>query len=562
VARRRMGMADIKEILVGWDVGESVSAIGRRLGYTRVTVRKYVQAAEQVGLRRGVGRRQEAEWGRLAQAAIAQVAKPRARGPASGEVAHYHAYLEPRIGTAPLTVLHQRLRDEQGLQASWRTFHRSVRAQWPERLRPVPRTTIRLDDPSPGEEAQVDFFYVGYWPDPATGRRRKLYALLMTLSQSRHQFLYPCVAEDSTAWLEGHVAALHFFGGAPRRVVPDNLTAGILKADRYDPRLNRAYGELARHYGFLVDPTRVQHPQDKAKVERGVPYARARFFAGRSWDSLGAMRADARAWCLQTAGKRRHGTTGEQPLLAFEQREQAALQPLPPQPWERASWTSAAVHSDCHVRAGHAWYSVPYRYVGQRLDVRLGERLVTIYDGVSLVATRLRRSHGRATQLEHYPPAGQAYLRATPQACLEQAQQLGAATGALVQTLLEPYTLTRLREVQAVLRLREHYAEDRIERACQRAMQAGDGRYRTVRGILERALDTLEPELLCEPRASRAPAAAFLRGPAAFAVVGLVCMNRAHPEAEKKEKEKEKEEKEKEEKEKDGAADEVMACSR
>jgi hypothetical protein len=63
---------------------------------------------------------------------------------------------------------------------------------------------------------------------------------------------------------------------------------------------------------------------------------------------------------------RRHGTTGEQPLVAFQEREQAALQPLPPQPWERATWTSAtwtsaAVHSDCHVRAGHAWYSAPYR---------------------------------------------------------------------------------------------------------------------------------------------------------------------------------------------------------
>jgi transposase len=420
-----MGMADIKEILVGWDVGESVSALARRLGYTRVTVRKYVRAAEQVGLQRGAGRRAEAEWDGLTQTAMAQVATPRARGAASHEVAQYHTYLESRVGTAPLAVLHQRLRDEQGLHASWRTFHRYVRAHWPERLKPTPRTTIRLDDPPPGEEAQVDFFYVGHWLDPAVGRRRKLYALLMTLSHSRHQFLYPCLAEDASAWLEGQVAALHFFGGAPRRVVPDNLTAGILKADRYDPRLNRAYGELARHYGFLVDPTRVQHPQDKAKVERGVPYARASFFAGRSedtWDSLARMQADARRWCLETAGGRVHGTTGEQPLVAFHEREQAALQPLPPQPWERATWTSAAVHSDCHVRAGHAWYSVPYRYVGARLDVRLGERLVTIYDGVSMVATHLRRAKGRATQVEHYPPAGQAFLRASPQACLEQAR--------------------------------------------------------------------------------------------------------------------------------------------
>jgi len=554
VARRRMAMADIKEILVGWDVGESVSAIARRLGYTRVTVRKYVQAAEQVGLCRGGGRRQEVEWDRLAEAAIAQVTTPRAPGSARCEVARYHAYLEPRIGTVPLSVLHQRLRDEHGLRASWRTFHRYVRAQWSERLHPIPRTTIRLNDPPPGEEAQVDFFFVGYWPEgqgPTVGRRRKLYALLMTLSHSRHQFLYPCLAEDATAWLEGHLAALQFFGGAPRRVVPDNLTAGILKADRYDPRVNRAYGELARHYGFLVDPTRVQHPQDKAKVERGVPYARASFFAGRSWDSLVAMRADARAWCLQTAGMRQHGTTGEQPLLAFQQHELAALQPLPPQPWERATWTSAAVHSDCHVRAGHAWYSVPYRYVGQRLDVRLGERLVTIYDGVSLVATHLRRSHGRATQLEHYPPAGQAFLRATPQARLEQARQLGPATGALVQALLEPYTLTRLREVQAVLRLREHYPEDRLERACQRALEAGDGRYRTVRGILERALDTREPEALAEPRALCATAAAFLRGPAAFAVARLAPAQRATPEAGTARENSEEEA---------GAAEEVTAC--
>lgn len=81
---------------------------------------------------------------------------------------------------------------------------------------------------------------------------------------------------------------------------------------------------------------------------------------------------------MSTAGRRAHGTTGEQPLVAFREREQGALHPLPAQPWERATWTSAAVHADCHLRAGGAWYSVPYRYVGQRLEVRLGERLVTI----------------------------------------------------------------------------------------------------------------------------------------------------------------------------------------
>ena len=74
--------------------------------------------------------------------------------------------------------------------------------------------TVRLDDPPPGSEAQVDF-YAGRWHDPETDRERRLYALLITLSHSRHQFLYPVLGEDTGAWLEGHVEAFAFFGGAP-----------------------------------------------------------------------------------------------------------------------------------------------------------------------------------------------------------------------------------------------------------------------------------------------------------------------------------------------------------
>ncbi len=521
MGRRRITVADIKEVLVAWDAGESVSAIARMFGYTRPTVRKYVHAAVQVGLTRGGGRRGEAEWERLTRAALERVARRRARGAAASEVAAHRAYLEKMVGTVPLSVLHQRLRDERGLRASWRTFHRYARAQWPERMRDAPQATIRLDDPPPGEEAQVDFFYVGLWHGPELGCRRKLYAFLMTLSHSRHQFLYPVLAEDAVAWHEGHSKGLAFFGGTPRRIVPDNLTAGILKADRYDPRVNRAYGELARHYGFLVDPARAGQPTDKPKVERGVPYARASFFGGRDFASLAGMRAEAEQWCLTTAGLRTHGTTGEQPLMAFRERERDALQPLPAQPWERVVWATAKVQADCHLRAGNALYSVPYRYIERRLDVRLGARVVTIYDGAEVVATHVRQERGRVTRLEHYPAAGQAFLRGTPQACLDQATAVGAATALLIRALLEPPTLTGLRQAQAVLRLRDPHGDERLERACRRAWESGDGRYRTVRGILERHLEEAVGEEAPEPRTTRA----FLRGPDAFAPAGAALMD-------------------------------------
>jgi len=101
----------------------------------------------------------------------------------------------------------------------------------------------------------------------------------------------------------------------------------------------------------------------------------------------------------------------------------------------------------------------------------------------------------------------------TPHVCVEQARQVGVATGALVQALLEPYLLARLREAQALLRLRDRYPDERLERACRRALDEGDGRVRTVRGILERGLDEGVSEAAPEARAT----VAFLRGAAAFA---------------------------------------------
>jgi Mu transposase, C-terminal domain len=320
------------------------------------------------------------------------------------------------------------------------------------------------------------------------------------------------VAEDAASWLDGHVAAFAFFGGAPRRLVPDNLSAGILKADRYDPRLNRAYGELARYYGCLVDPSRIARPTDKPRVERTVDYARESFFRGRDFATLPALRAEGERWSRDVAGRRVHGTTGERPLVAFEARERAALLVAPPRPWEPVVWTSGKVHPDCHLQVGGARYSVPYRFVGRRLEVRLGRDTADVYDGAALVASHVRRDQGRATKEEHYPEAALAFLRATPQACRARARGVGAATGELVSALLTEHALHHLREVQALLRLADRHGADRLERACQRALDAGDGRYRTVRGLLERALEDAPPE----ESAAASAAGAFLRGPDAL----------------------------------------------
>ena len=111
MARRRIGVADVKEILVQWDAGSGVSAIARALGYTRPTVRKYLQAGSQAGLVRGAQRRREGGWQQLAQRVVEQVAALRLPGSASAEVARFHTYLAEHVGRARPSVLYQRLRD-------------------------------------------------------------------------------------------------------------------------------------------------------------------------------------------------------------------------------------------------------------------------------------------------------------------------------------------------------------------------------------------------------------------------------------------------------------------
>ena len=120
-------------------------------------------------------------------------------------------------------------------------------------------------------EAQVDYGLLGRWLDPATERMRRVWGFVIVLTCSRLMFLRPVLRMDESSWVEAHVLALEFFGGSPRRVVPDNLKTGVVRPDLYDPKINRSFGELAAHYGCLVDPARLAKPRDKATVERHVP---------------------------------------------------------------------------------------------------------------------------------------------------------------------------------------------------------------------------------------------------------------------------------------------------
>src|SRR5579859_3778401 len=121
----------------------------------------------------------------------------------------------------------------------------------------------------------------------------------------------------------------------------------------------------------------------------------------------------------------------------------------------------------------------------------------------------------RVSALDHRQSACRLPPLRSTLACLRKAQSIGPATHQLVRELLIDHALHHLRQAEGVLRLVDRYGVERLERACKRALDAGDGRYRTVRGILERGADQVQPE--DEVRTVVRPLGAFLRGPAAFA---------------------------------------------
>jgi hypothetical protein len=281
------------------------------------------------------------------------------------------------------------------------------------------------------------------------------------------------------------VAAFAFFAGVPARLVPDNLKAGVERPDLYDPKINRSYAELAAHYGTLIDPARARKPRDKARVERPMPYVRDSFWRGREFTSLEVMRADAARWSTDVAGARAcRPLDGAAPAAVFAAVEAPALRPLPTAPFVAATWSTPTVGPDIHAKVGATLYSLPWRFIGERVDARCTATMVQFFRHGELIKTHPWKERGKQTDYGDYPPEKIAFHLRTPTWCRRRAAEIGPACEAVIGELLAENALFRLRAAQGVLGLTDKHDPARLEAACAKATAAGDPSYRTVKGIL------------------------------------------------------------------------------
>ena len=222
-----------------------------------------------------------------------------------------------------------------------------------------------------------------------------------------------------------------------------------------------------------------------------MPYVRDSFWRGREFTSLTDMRAAALVWSREVAGTRAcRPLDGAAPAAVFAAVEAQTMRSLPAAPFVLATWSSARVGPDIHTKVGATLYSLPWRFLGERVDARTTPSMVQFFHHGQLIKTHPRKDRGKQTDLGDYPPEKIAFHMRTPTWCRRRATEIGSATITVIDGLLAENALFRLRAAQGVLGLADKYDPARLEAACAVATAAGDPSYRTIKGILTAGTET------------------------------------------------------------------------
>jgi transposase len=489
-------MHRLQEVIRLYRLGKSARRIARHLSMGRATVREYLEVLSESGiLEDASGALPELD---VLAALVRTHGQSKKSEAVTSTVDRWHEEIvRLRAKGAGPTSIHDHLRVNQAeyagsLSAVKRMCLRLERAAGPKAV----DVAIRVET-APGEIAQVDFGYAGKRYDPERGILRKTWLFVMTLGFSRRSFCALVFDQKIQTWIRLHIEAFEHFGGVPRVIVPDNLKAAVIRAAFAvddDPVIQRSYRELARYYGFQIDPTPPRSPEKKGKVEADVRYVKGNFL--RTWESIDIHedRKALRRWMAEVADLRTHGTTARAPIELFEEHERAALSALPRTRFEVVIWKRAMLHTDAHVQIDGAFYSAPWPLLHQELWVRSTPQSVSIYhqDVHQWTHARVRRGQ-RSTIEEHLPEHRRDLRERSREHWIERAKRIGSDIQRLVELIFAADdVLTQLRRVQAIVTHLEGFPRERAAAAARRALHFGCSDYRGIKNILKQGLD-LEP---------------------------------------------------------------------
>lgn len=336
--------------------------------------------------------------------------------------------------------------------------------------------------------------------DPATGEVSRVYLFVACLPFSRYAFVEPALDMRQDAWLLANVAMFEWFGGTVPRIVPDNLKTGVIKHPREgEIVLNDAYRQMAAHYSAAVLPGRPRAPKDKASVENTVSHVASWVIAGlrhRSFATLPELRVAIRERIEaynQEPFQKRAGSR----LSVFEAEERALLRPLPSAPFEISRWIRGRrVQKNGHVVWEKNFYSAPYAHIGQGVDLRITSQVLEVYRNHERLTSHLLFGEHVVNEYrtnDADQPQGEKYREWDTIRIRAWAERVGPSMVTVVNRIFEavPVEEQGFDAALAALRLSRRYSSERVEKACQIALEGRvrSPRYAHLQPILETGQD-------------------------------------------------------------------------
>ena len=352
------------------------------------------------------------------------------------------------------------------------------------RPRKQPEAYLRLKT-LPGEEAQTDWGHFGHLQIGQA--KRPLMAFVMVLSWSRQIFLRFYLNAQMDNFLRGHVAAFEAWNGLPKVLLYDNLRSAVLERQGDAIRFHPTLLALSAHYRYEPRPVAVARGNEKGRVERAIRYIRDNFFAGRHWQTLDELNAQADDWCQGVSADRRCPDNTDLSVREAFTQEQPSLLALPDNPFDTRERVEVRARKTPYIRFDWNDYSIPHPQVQKTLSVNADLDTVCILDGGERIAEH-PRCFGKGEQIEQETHINALWLAKT-HAKLHRGQDRLSQASELIPELLQQ-SIERGHVLKTTVRLLneylDHYGRDELHRAVEEALKQQSSYPQAVHQILER----------------------------------------------------------------------------
>lgn len=336
--------------------------------------------------------------------------------------------------------------------------------------------------------------------DASTGEIRKVEVFVAILGASQLTYVEAVESQNLEDLILTCENALHFFGGSPAAIVPDNLKSAVTRSSRYEPKINENFEAFADHYGMAVVPARAYKPKDKALVEGAVKITYNRIYTNLRNQEFTSLSLLNEAIGLHLKNHNQLNFVGRKysRQQQFDEMEKQVLQALPMMRFEmrKQSMVTVKLNGYVSLTCDKHYYSVPYIHIGKKVKLFYSKSRVEIYYKYEQIASheRLKSPYKYTTVKAHMASTHQFMTDRNPAFYIEAGNKISDVVGLYMEQVIisKPYPEQAYRSCQGILSFEKRVGAERLIRACRRANDVGHFNFKIIESILQKNLDHYE----------------------------------------------------------------------